>query len=201
MIKLGLDFDNTIINYEDIFHKVALERGLIPENLPPQKKIIRQFLIEKNIEDEFTLIQAEVYGKRIMEAKPANKFIESIIKLKEKKIDIDIYIVSHKTKYPYKGPKYDLHDAAMRWLDKNNFFNKSGLDFECNNIFFEISINDKIKRIESLNLNYFIDDLPKILEMINSKCQRILYDPNQNLQQGNQFLILQNWENLNNLIF
>ena len=78
MIRLGLDFDNTIINYESLFHKVAVERGLIPKKLPAHKKIIRDFLIEKQIEEEFTLIQAEVYGKRILEAKPTKNFIKSI---------------------------------------------------------------------------------------------------------------------------
>ena len=29
MIKLGFDFDNTIISYEDIFYKLAFEKNLI----------------------------------------------------------------------------------------------------------------------------------------------------------------------------
>ena len=35
-------------------------------------------------------------------------------------------IVSHKTKYPIKGERYDLHKGALEWLSKNKFFNKNG---------------------------------------------------------------------------
>ena len=201
MIRLGLDFDNTIINYESLFHKVAVERGLIPQKFPPHKKIIRDFLIEKEIEEEFTLIQAEVYGKRILEAKPTKNFIQSIQNINKRVEFLDIFIVSHKTKNPYKGPKYDLHHAALSWLENNQFFSKSYLNFSEENVFFEISKNDKIKRIEKLNCNYFVDDLPNILEMINPNCKRILYDPYQDFKNENQFLHLKDWEDLYHLIF
>ena len=69
MIKLGLDFDNTLITYDEIFYKIALERNLIDENFAPQKNLIRDFLIQQNMEDEFTLLQAEVYGRRIFRSK------------------------------------------------------------------------------------------------------------------------------------
>jgi len=196
MIRLGLDFDNTIINYESLFHKVAVERGLIPKKLPAHKKIIRDFLIEKQIEEEFTLIQAEVYGKRILEAKPTKNFIKSIQNINKREEFLDIFIVSHKTKYPYIGPKYDLHYAALSWLENNQFFNKSELNFSKDNIFFEVSKIDKIERIEKLNCNYFVDDLPNILEMINPKCKRILYDPYQNYKNENRFLMLKDWKDI-----
>ena len=37
---VGLDFDNTIINYENVFHETALRFGFIEENdlLPPNTK-------------------------------------------------------------------------------------------------------------------------------------------------------------------
>ena len=37
MIKLGLDFDNTIICYENIFHKLAFEKKLIKESFPKKR--------------------------------------------------------------------------------------------------------------------------------------------------------------------
>ena len=38
---------------------------------------------------------------------------------------IELFIISHKTKTPYQGPKYNLHDAASNWLEKNLFFEKN----------------------------------------------------------------------------
>ena len=35
---LGLDFDNTIIKYDELFYKIAFEKDLIPADLPKEKK-------------------------------------------------------------------------------------------------------------------------------------------------------------------
>ena len=50
MIRLGLDFDNTIIFYDNIFYKIALEKKIIPEKFPAQKKKIRDYLINNDSE-------------------------------------------------------------------------------------------------------------------------------------------------------
>ena len=85
MIKLGLDFDNTIITYDEIFYKIALERNLIGDDLAHQKNVIRDFLRKNDLEDQFTLLQAEVYGNRILEAKPAENLFENLLTLKQLK--------------------------------------------------------------------------------------------------------------------
>ena len=36
-MKVGLDFDNTIVNYDNVFFKVALENNLIPRDIKKQK--------------------------------------------------------------------------------------------------------------------------------------------------------------------
>ena len=70
MILIGLDFDNTIIRYDELFYKVALEKRIIPPTLSIQKNSIKDYLIKKGQENEWTLIQGEVYGNRITEALP-----------------------------------------------------------------------------------------------------------------------------------
>ena len=39
---ITFDFDNTIICYEDIFYKLAVEKKLIKESFPKKKKLIRE---------------------------------------------------------------------------------------------------------------------------------------------------------------
>ena len=39
-MKLGLDFDNTLIDYDLIFYKTALKLGLIDKNIKSQKKVL-----------------------------------------------------------------------------------------------------------------------------------------------------------------
>ena len=131
---LGLDFDNTIIRYDELFHKIACEKDLIPSDLPKEKNAVRDYLREKNIEDKWTVIQGEVYGDRIREAVPFEGMLETLRALKEKKIPIKV--ISHKTREPYLGPKNDLHAAAMSWLKMNHFFDPEGLNLKKNQIFF-----------------------------------------------------------------
>ena len=43
-MRLGLDFDNTIVCYDGLFHRVAREEGLIPAALPATKSDVRNHL-------------------------------------------------------------------------------------------------------------------------------------------------------------
>ena len=38
-ICLGIDLDNTIINYDDLFPRVAIELGLLPESMRQASKV------------------------------------------------------------------------------------------------------------------------------------------------------------------
>ena len=142
MTRLGLDFDNTLVRYDKIFHELALEKGLIDDSLPIEKKAIRDYLHKRGEDEEFTLLQGEVYGLRILEAEPAEGMLDAIHKLKEKQVDMTL--ISHKTRTPYKGPAYDLREMAMQWLEKHNItkiLNKNGKE---NNIHFAETKEEKM---------------------------------------------------------
>ena len=47
MIKLGIDFDNTLLTYDSLFYKAAKEKNLIPSNFGEGKTRIRNYLREK----------------------------------------------------------------------------------------------------------------------------------------------------------
>ena len=121
MKKIGIDFDNTLVIYDQLFYKVAIERNLIPLEMVRSKLEIRNFLRSIGKDDIFTSLQSEVYGKRILEAPIAKNAFSSIKKIME---NYEVFIISHKTKYPFSGEKYDLHNAALSWLKKINFYQK-----------------------------------------------------------------------------
>ena len=125
MTLLGLDFDNTLVSYDEMFHKIALERGLISTGVSPNKIEIRDYLRGQGKDEEFTLMQGEIYGNRILEAKPMDGML--IWQLKER--GIKMAIGSYKTRTPYKGPKYDLREAAYAWLRHHRFFDQDVLDW------------------------------------------------------------------------
>ena len=122
---------------------------------------------------------------------------EVLKKLKQN--GIELFIVSHKTKTPYAGPKYDLHNAAKTWLETNFFFSNHGIKMSKENVFFEVTKEEKIERIESIGCTHFIDDLPEILEMITPKIKRILYSPNSKFID-NRFINMSHWLDLIDLL-
>tara|TARA_S200000501_G_C20866012_1_gene761964 strand:- start:1558 stop:2163 length:606 start_codon:yes stop_codon:yes gene_type:complete len=198
MNLIGLDFDNTLINYDFLFYKVALEFNLIPEHIQKSKVGVRDYLIKIGNEEAFTEIQGEVYGNRIQFAETSSGVNGALIKLKEKGYKFSI--VSHKTKFPLIGKKYDLHKSAMNWLRKNKFLDKGGLNIKNEDIYFEPTKIKKIERINSIKCNFFIDDLEEILHMINNNVTRIHFNKNYiDYKQNNNFYSFSNWVNLDSL--
>ena len=137
MTLLGLDFDNTLVRYDKLFHQLALEKGLIKHSLPADKTAVRDYLRSQEQDEQFTLLQGEVYGSRILEAEPAEGMLRALGELNQR--GIPMVLVSHKTKTPYKGPAYDLHQAAWNWLEKHGFFDSNGLGWSHDQVFFEES--------------------------------------------------------------
>ena len=175
MTLLGLDFDNTLVRYDNLFHQLALEKDLITDLIPANKIAIRNYLRDHKKEEDFTLLQGEVYGSRILEAEPAEGMLKALTELRQQRIPM--VLVSHKTRTPYKGPAFDLHQAAWSWLDKYGFFHRDGMGWTQEQVFFEETKQDKISRIEALGCTHYIDDLPEILDMLPTKIHAILYDP------------------------
>ena len=68
------------------------------------------------------------------------------------------------------------------------------------NVYFEITKENKISRIEQLDISFYIDDLQSILSMINPSIKRILYSPKLNEKIDKDFYLLENWENLKFLL-
>ena len=151
-----------------------MRKGLIEESLTADKIAIRNYLRSKGQDEEFTLLQ-EVYGLRVLDADPAEGMFNALINIKS--IGIPMVLVSHKTRFPYKGPKFDLHKAAMDWLRKNSFFSQEGLAWTENQIHFEPTKENKIRKILSLGCTHYVDDLPEIIDMLPKSVKSLLYSP------------------------
>ena len=68
MSYIGLDFDNTIIDYDQLFYLEAFNLNLIPNNITKSKVAVRKYLIDNGMEDRFTILQGKVYGEKINKA-------------------------------------------------------------------------------------------------------------------------------------
>ena len=198
---LGLDFDNTLVCYDNLFYQLALEKNLIDKGVPATKTAIRNSLRSRNLEDTFTMLQGEVYGLNILRAEPAVGMIEALKEIHKR--GVKMVLVSHKTKTPYKGPKYDLHEAARSWLIKTNLLGESSiLNWTEKDIYFEDTKEKKIERIKSCMCTYYIDDLPEILTALPCEVKKIHYKPNRlkNEKSNPGLHIMTKWSELNQLI-
>ena len=63
MIKVGFDFDNTIINYDNLFHEISLKKGLIPKRVGKSKESIKNFLTKIIL---FSLLTSFIFNKNII---------------------------------------------------------------------------------------------------------------------------------------
>jgi hypothetical protein len=194
---LGIDFDNTIIQYDVLFHRVAFEEGHIEENLPKEKNAVRDYLRQHGKEDVWTTMQGEVYGNRILEAEAFTGVLCALGELN--RLGISTYIVSHKTKTPFLGPPYDLHKSAMAWLSANGFFDPQVLGWTEDQVYFEQTKEAKVQRICSLGCTHYIDDLPEILNIIPDNIVKIYFCPGQ-FHQRTEWNTLLAWDDFPSLL-
>jgi hypothetical protein len=159
-MRIGLDFDNTIVSYDELFHKVAVEGGHVPANTVRSKLAVRDHLRATGREQVWIEMQGYVYGARMAEAAPFPGVIEVLHRLNE--AGIECGIVSHKTRHPFAGPAYDLHQVARNWIDASLVYNGKPLIPE-SRVFFELTKDEKIARIGACGFTLFVDDLAEIL--------------------------------------
>ena len=178
-MRIGIDFDNTIACYDGVFHAAALERGLIPQNLDRDKNSVRDHLNGAGRADAFTELQGHVYGARMDLAVPYPGFADFVAMAR--KAGHDLFIVSHKTRYPILGPRHDLHAAARGFLAGRGLIGEGKVD--PSGVFFELTREAKAERITKLRCDVFVDDLPEIFALTGfpKTARPILFDPSDQL--------------------
>lgn len=175
-MRIGIDFDNTIVCYDGIFHRTAHERGLIAPDLPATKGTVRDHLRATGREPLWTELQGFVYGPGLAGADPFPGVWDFMREAQAR--GIDVKVVSHKTRHPYEGPAYDLHVSALSWLREQSAANgvalREGVD-----IYLEPTKQAKLERIGRLACDWFIDDLPEFLAEpgFPTGVGRVLFDP------------------------
>jgi hypothetical protein len=195
-VRIGVDFDNTIVCYDQVFHRVALERALIPQSLAANKGAIRDHLRRIGREDDWTEIQGYVYGRRMSDAEPFPGVLDFFRRMVARRTPISI--ISHKTRHPYKGPQYDLHAAALGWLELYGFFDPNHIGLSREDVHFELTLPDKLARIGAAGCTHFIDDLPELLAepAFPRGVARLLFDPAEVHTRVGGFLRVSSWTDL-----
>lgn len=198
-LHIGLDLDNTLIDYSAVFGRVGVSLGLLPEKMGDCNKVeVRSYLRTRpDGELEWMRLQGQVYGAYLEHACLYAGVAECLMLMKA--AGARISIVSHKTRYGHYDPaQVDLWDATMRWLDRRGFFADNGFAISAESVFFEASRDAKLARIESLACDVFVDDLPEVLlhPSFPRRTERMWFAHGQPASAGSGLQAYHSWQDL-----
>lgn len=183
-MRIGIDLDNTLVRYDDVFHRLAHERGLIDAAVPPVKDAVRDALRRSGREDAWTELQGCVYGPGMEHAEPFDGALEFLRRCRE--LGVAARVISHRTRTPFLGPAYDLHASARAWLARH------GIDRD---VWLEETKAAKLCRIAELSVTHFVDDLPEFLTEpgFPDRVARVLFDPSGTHAADAQYSRMKSW--------
>lgn len=163
-VRIGIDFDNTIICYDKVFAAAARQRGLVSDEWTGSKTDVREYLRSKpGGELAWQGLQGWVYGKGIGGAEIFSGVIDFLEACRRNGAGVSI--VSHKTRFGHQDPdRTDLRVAARDWLGATGLIGAENSALTLNDVYFEDTQAAKVERLASLNLDVFIDDLVDVFE-------------------------------------
>lgn len=202
-MRVGIDFDNTIVTYDDVFSHAAASFAEIAPGVGRQKRDIRDYL--RSLPDgELTWqrLQGYVYGKGISGATMFAGVGQFLRRCRAE--HAEIVIVSHKTEFGHHDPdRINLRDAARGWMTAQGFFADDGYSIPAANLFFETTRAEKLRRIASLDCTCFIDDLEEVLDDPDfpSGVTRILFSQADLPDHRPAYAVCRSWNEIERLVF
>ena len=156
--------------------------------MPQAKDAVRDYLRQLGQEDRWTELQGHVYGPGMRKAQLFPGVLEFFDRCRRH--GADVYIISHRTRYPFLGERHDLHQAARHFLAEHGFDDPARIGLPADRISFHETKGEKIARINAAGCTHFIDDLPEILSLdgFPPHMRKILFDPeNQFVSEAGAF--------------
>jgi thiamine kinase-like enzyme len=195
--RLGLDFDGTVVVYDEVFHRHAAERFGMPREIAVNKTAVRDWLRSRpDGEQKWIELQGLVYGLKMAEAKLAPGLAEFLRAIRA--AQIPVCIISHKTEFSVAEPRVNLRAAALAWLEQNGFFAADGFGLRREDVFFESTRAEKLRRIATQGCTVFVDDLEEVLTEpeFPKGVERWHYLPGQTEQRPGEIQSFADWVKL-----
>jgi len=199
-MRIGLDFDNTIISYDEVFQQAAKRMGLIDPDLQGGKKAVRDAIrLRPDGETDWQKLQGFVYGKGISAAKLVHGVDQFLTRCKAE--GYPVVIVSHKTEFGhYDSDRVNLRDAALSWMESQGLLSGG---FGIEKVYFESTREEKLGRIASLGFTYFVDDLEEVLTDpgFPRSVSGLLYAEGSAVRADAPYMICPSWRHIEEKIF
>jgi hypothetical protein len=203
MTTIGIDFDNTIVSYDDLMYRAAVDRGLLDGGAERSKRAVRDRIRRlPDGEIEWQKLQALAYGPGMRQARLTEGAGEFLVRCRA--AGLAVFIVSHKTEYAAcDETRTNLRTAALDWMDAHGLFGPEGPGLSRHRVFFESTRAEKIARIRDIGCSHFIDDLEEVLldPAFPTHVHKLLYAPHGTSVSARAMCVMQSWHSLCNYFF
>ena len=203
ILRIGLDFDNTIANYDQAFPEVARILGYETNNLNAtlnKRDLKLKLLKQPDGDTAWQKVQGLVYGKFIDLASLYPGVYEFVLRALAS--GHEIFIVSHKTELGhFDESRTPLRQAATTWLINQKLVGDSDSKIKLQNIYYAETRDEKINKIVELQLDVFIDDLDEVLSdrSFPKRTRKILFGSGATTSQ--EILAMQSWREVGDELF
>ena len=161
-MRIGLDFDNTLVRYDHVFALESKKLGIMPAGWKGSKQELRDELQTRPGGARlWQALQGQVYGIGLQQAVMFPGVANFLMRCTRR--GDELYIVSHKTEFGhFDTTRTPLRQVAFSWMESKGFFEHSRFGLTKENVFFTGTRSEKVKQIDRLNLDIFIDDLEEV---------------------------------------
>ena len=125
-MRLGVDLDNTLICYDDVFLSGARELNLVPKSWTGDRFQVRAYVRDqKNGETSWQRLQGQVYGRWNSRAKLFPGVYRFLWRCNFRKITVDV--LSHKSEHGhFDNEEVALRQVARQFLVEQGILSKHG---------------------------------------------------------------------------
>jgi hypothetical protein len=202
-MRIGIDFDNTIIGYDEVFLAAARERGLVGHRFQGRKQAIRDAIrLLPDGELAWQHLQGHVYGQGIGGALLFEGVAAFLRRCRFEQRPVAI--VSHKTEYGHHDPtRVSLRQVALDWMRIRGVVGVGEFSVPIEQIYFEDTRAAKLARIAAVGCTHFIDDLEEVLTdpAFPADVNRILFSEQTAAAPDARYVVCPTWRHIEEQVF
>lgn len=181
---IGFDMDGVILDNADAKIKIAKSHGFEIKLHHTPAEIIRTVLPQIVLEK----LQKVLYGHhRIALSIPLMRGVKTVLaEIKRKKIP---YFLISRRKIP---------EVAVKLLKKRALWPDH---FNSSNSFFVVEPEDKDKKAFELGITHYIDDEPKVINVLSSVPNKFLFDRFNVFESASHYIKVKSWSEFKKYLF